>query len=151
MIESTAHEVTGASENVILDLYGGQVPKGVIRISGAKNSATRLIAAATLTRERIHLYNFPTQLVDVNVKVDFLRNLGVTINLNHNDDSVDIVAEDISDRKLEYYDYPVRTTYLLAAAQLVRNGVAYIPYPSGCKIGERKYDLHIISGNSKFF
>src|SRR5690606_7821444 len=36
------------------------------------------------------------------------------------------------------------TTYLLAAGQLVRNGEARIPYPGGCRIGNRGYDLHIM-------
>src|SRR5690606_2057640 len=36
------------------------------------------------------------------------------------------------------------TTYLLAAGQLLHCGEAKIPYPGGCKIGARGYDLHIM-------
>ena len=42
------------------------------------------------------------------------------------------------------YELPIRTTYLLAAGQIVRHQKAHIPYPGGCKIGSRGYDLHIM-------
>jgi len=132
------------NSDTVLKVWGAQVPKGTIRVSGAKNAALPLMAAGFLTEEKIHLDNFPTYLVDTNIKAKFLRNIGAYVNLNHKDNSIDIIAKNISPQKLENYNYPIRTTYLLAAGQLIRNGIAYIPYPGGCNIGERKYDLHIM-------
>ena len=126
------------------EVVGEQVPNGIVRISGAKNSATRLMAAALLTDEQVHLGNFPTELIDVKVKAAFLRDIGVSVVADTQRETLEISVLEISKEKLEHYNYPIRTTYLLAAGQLLRNGLARIPYPGGCKIGNRKYDLHVM-------
>jgi UDP-N-acetylglucosamine 1-carboxyvinyltransferase len=126
------------------EVVGGQMPNGVVRVSGAKNSATRLMAAALLTEERIHLDNFPTELVDVRVKADFLSAIGASVVADSQMETVEICAKNVHTENLEHYKYPIRTTYLLGAGQLLRSGEARIPYPGGCKIGDRKYDLHVM-------
>ena len=123
---------------------GGQVPIGSVRVSGAKNAATKLMAAALLTQQKVTLYNFPTQLVDARYKYSFLEKIGADVRMDDKSETLEIQAETLSDEVLSNYIYPIRTTYLLAAAQLNRNGIARIPYPGGCKIGNRKYDLHIM-------
>lgn len=122
---------------------GNQKPKGEVYVSGAKNSATRLLAAALLTVEPVRLRNFPTHLVDAQYKFDFIRQLGCEVLVDHEDSTVEVVPAERFRAPTEY-DLPIRTTYLLAAGQLVRNGVAKVPYPGGCKIGARGYDLHIL-------
>lgn len=122
---------------------GGQIPSGRIRISGAKNAATRLMAASLLTRENVVLLNFPTELVDVQHKGRFMTSIGASIEYDRLQNSVVINAANIKSRHIGSYDFPIRTTYLLAAGQIAQNGVALIPYPGGCKLGERKYDIHI--------
>jgi UDP-N-acetylglucosamine 1-carboxyvinyltransferase len=130
---------------------GGMRPVGRIRVSGAKNSATRLLAAALLSTDRVELSNFPTQLVDVGHKVKFCRNIGVEIDADHQEEAIAVNASKLELRGLSRaeFDVPIRTTYLLAAGQLVRFGIAKIPYPGGCPIGTgvgggRGYDLHIM-------
>ena len=88
--------------------------------------------------------NFPTKLVDVNVKTDFLRAIGAEIKLDHTEQNALISASNLKCVELNSYEYPIRTTYLLVACQLIRSGRAKIPYPGGCKIGNRKYDLHVL-------
>lgn len=127
-----------------MEVIGGQVPNGIVRVSGAKNSATKLMAAALLTEERIHLDNFPTELVDAGTKAAFLKDVGVSVTASSREETIEIKASEIRRDRLDRYDYPVRTTYLLAAGQLHRNGIARIPYPGGCKIANRKYDLHFM-------
>jgi UDP-N-acetylglucosamine 1-carboxyvinyltransferase len=123
---------------------GPQVPSGTVIVSGAKNAATRLLAAAMLTDEPVVLLNFPTELVDVNHKVRFIEEMGGKVKLDFDSSTASLNCSALEAKKLKGYDFPIRTTYLLAAGQLHRQGVAYIPYPSGCKLGERKYDLHIM-------
>ena len=123
---------------------GGQIPSGRIQISGAKNAATRLMAAALLTRENVILLNFPTELVDVQHKGRFMASIGAKVEYDRIGNSICINANDIGSGRLDSYDFPIRTTYLLAAGQIAQNGVARIPYPGGCKLGERKYDLHLL-------
>lgn len=125
-------------------IRGGQIPKGKVRVSGAKNSATRLLAAALISDEKVLLENFPTELVDAEYKFDFIRKTGGELRINRETETVEINSLELQDVVLSSYKYPIRTTYLLVPGLLKRNGVAKIPYPGGCKIGNRGYDLHIM-------
>jgi len=132
-------------------IEGGIRPNGRVRVSGAKNSATRLLAAALLSNEHVELSNFPTKLVDAQKKIEFAGKLGVFIDVDHENEILKIDSTKMHSRALnrEDYDVPIRTTYLLAACQIVRFGIARIPYPGGCPIGGgagggRGYDLHIM-------
>lgn len=125
-------------------IQGGSTPKGTVNVSGAKNSATRLLAAACISDGEVILENFPTELVDARHKVRFLQAIGADINVNEENESLTINSKNLSCEQLETYDFPIRTTYLLTAAQIKRSGSAKIPYPGGCKIGSRGYDLHIM-------
>ncbi|WP_338608853.1 UDP-N-acetylglucosamine 1-carboxyvinyltransferase [Pelagibacterium nitratireducens] len=130
---------------------GGIPPVGKVRVSGAKNSATRLLAAGLLTDEKVELTNFPTRLVDVGHKIAFCRDIGATVAINDDAEKIDIDASGLSSKLLtrDQFDVPIRTTYLLAASQVIRSGIARIPYPGGCPIGGgaaggRGYDLHMM-------
>lgn len=125
-------------------IQGMQTPNGKVTVSGAKNSATPLLAAALAAGETVRIRNFPTHLVDATEKIRFMRALGADIEVDHETSSIEILTHDIALQKNLDYDVPIRTTYLLAAGQLARNGQARIPYPGGCKIGNRGYDLHIM-------
>lgn len=131
-------------QNSTIEIVGGQIPSGEVRVSGAKNSAIKMLAAAILSNESSHINNFPTELVDVKNKMSFLEALGVEFVTNNDKNAIEVTPKKISSSRLSDYNYSFRTTYLLAAGQLRRNGIARIPYPGGCKIGERKYDLHLM-------
>ena len=114
-----------------IQIVGGQIPKGSLKVSGAKNSATRLLAAALLTDDEILLTNFPTELVDVRVKTDLLRAIGGDVTLDCTGHTALVCAKNVRCLQLDSYEYPIRTTYLLVAGQLIRSGRALIPYPGG--------------------
>ena len=57
---------------------GGRPLQGTVSISGAKNAALKLMAAATLTGERCRFTNVP-EIEDVRVMADTLRDLGVVV------------------------------------------------------------------------
>lgn len=132
------------NNNITAFIEGGQHPNGRVRVSGAKNSATRLLAASLISDEEVVLKNFPVELVDAKYKFNFITNCGGLIEIDHNNESVKINVSSLQDKLLESYDYPIRTTYLLAAGLIKKSGTAKIPYPGGCKIGNRGYDLHIM-------
>ena len=132
-------------------IQGGRPPVGRVRVSGAKNSATRLLAAALLADQTVNLGNFPTRILDAEVKAAFARKLGASIVFDHENERVTIDATDFEARTASRsdFDLPIRTTYLLAAPQVVRSGIARVPYPGGCPIGpksggSRGYDLHVM-------
>lgn len=130
--------------NIKAEISGGQIPKGNVKVSGAKNAATRLLAAALISDEKIVLENFPTELVDANYKVDFINKCGGNVEIKNEEEVLIINSIELKDVQLDSYNYPIRTTYLLVPGLIKRSGRARIPYPGGCKIGNRGYDLHIM-------
>ena len=62
----------------ILRIEGGRRLEGSVSISGAKNAALKLMAAATLTGERCRFTNVP-EIEDVRVLTEVLRDIGVTV------------------------------------------------------------------------
>lgn len=129
---------------LIAKIKGGQVPSGKVRVSGAKNAATRLLAAALISDETVILDNFPTELVDANHKIRFIKNSDGLVDVDTENEILTIDSTNLVNRELSDYDYPIRTTYLLTAGLIKKSGIAQIPYPGGCKIGNRGYDLHIM-------
>lgn len=129
-------------ENVTSYIKGGQTPNGKVKVSGAKNSATKLLAAALISDEKVTIHNFPLNLVDVQYKIDFILKSGGHVITNN--ETITIESNNLNSDHLDNYNYPIRTTYLLVAGLLKKTGVARIPYPGGCKIGDRGYDLHVM-------
>lgn len=130
--------------NISAKIKGGQVPNGKVRVSGAKNAATRLLAASLISDDQVTLNNFPTELVDANYKFDFIKKSGGLVEVDSEKESVKIHSANLENRILENYNYPIRTTYLLVPGLIKKAGQARIPYPGGCKIGNRGYDLHVM-------
>lgn len=131
-------------KNLKAIIEGKQIPNGKVKVSGAKNAATRLLAASLISDGEVILENFPTELVDARYKMNFIRKSGGNVEVNELDETVIIDPSDFKDVLLSSYDYPIRTTYLLVAGLIKKSNIARIPYPGGCKIGNRGYDLHIM-------
>lgn len=117
---------------------------GSVTVSGAKNSATRVLAASLLTNDKVTLRNFPLALEDVKAKMDFISKMGAELIADKKTEELEVTASDLNFEKINDYNLAIRTTYLLAAGPLARHEKAQIPYPGGCKIGDRGYDLHIM-------
>lgn len=115
------------------------VLKGKVRLSGAKNSALRLQAASILTDDELVLTNFPNGLSDVIVHNEMLKVLGKKTKTDGDELRI---SGPISKNELEWEGRSIRNTLLIWGAILTRNGESKVPLPGGCKIGERKYDLH---------
>ena len=56
-----------------LRVQGKSSLNGIVNISGAKNSALRLLAASLLTDERIVLKRYPAGLLDAKIHVEMLQ------------------------------------------------------------------------------
>ena len=123
-------------------VQGGAALNGSVRISGAKNAALKLLAAATLTGERCRLTNVP-EIEDVRVMADTLRDLGVVV--DHPADNVYEVASG----DVEWLFVPLeaaakmRASFILLGPLLARFGRVIISNPGGDRIGRRPVDLHV--------
>lgn len=117
---------------------------GTVSVSGAKNSATRVLAASLLSDYHVTLRNFPLELEDVKAKLAFIQTMGAKLVPMPETEELRVHGRDLSFEQISDFNLPIRTTYLLAGGALARHGHAKVPYPGGCKIGSRGYDLHIM-------
>jgi UDP-N-acetylglucosamine 1-carboxyvinyltransferase len=115
---------------------------GKVKVSGAKNSALRLLAASILTKETVELHNFPNGLLDIQVHLNMLKVLGK--NHVNNGDTVIIQESQSGITTLNWTERSIRNTLLILGALVARFGEGKVPLPGGCKLGERKYDLHVM-------
>lgn len=117
--------------------------EGVVNLSGAKNSALRLLAASILTDESVILENYPAGLLDAQIHVEMLQNLGKVCVLGGGD-SIKITSGGSFEKKLVWNKRSIRNTLLIIGALLSRYGYGAVPLPGGCKLGDRKYDIHVM-------
>lgn len=115
---------------------------GAVTLAGAKNSALRLLAASLLTPERVTLTQYPAGLLDAQVHVEMLEALGKTARVTA--DRIEIDETRAPDTVLDWEGRSIRNTLLILGALTARQGAGRVPLPGGCKLGERKYDLHVM-------
>jgi UDP-N-acetylglucosamine 1-carboxyvinyltransferase len=131
-------------------IRGGRALKGDIRISGAKNAALPLMAAALLTDGTLRLSNLP-HLADITTMATLLAQLGASINLNgestdegHIGRVLELRAGDIRSTRADYdLVRKMRASVLVLGPLLARCGQAQVSLPGGCAIGTRPVDLHL--------
>jgi len=126
----------------VFRIEGGRPLSGTVPISGSKNAALKLLAAATLTGERCRFTNVP-EIEDVRVMAETLRDLGVVV--DHPADNVYEVASG----DVEWLFVPLeaaarmRASFILLGPLLTRFGRVIISNPGGDRIGRRPVDLHV--------
>jgi UDP-N-acetylglucosamine 1-carboxyvinyltransferase len=124
-------------------IQGGARLSGTIPISGAKNSALKLMAAALLTDEPLMLTRMP-RLADTRFMAYLLAYLGVVVQEEAEGASLSLNASSIRD-PVAPYDLvrKMRATFNVLGPLLTREGRARVSLPGGCAIGARPVDLHL--------
>lgn len=120
---------------------GGTPLRGEIRVSGAKNAATKEIVAALLADEPVTLHNVP-DIGDVHVTIDMLRSLGAGVTFEKGSVIVDATGAKTSEVS-EALSRKNRIPILLMGPLLHRFGEARIPALGGCTIGARPVNFHV--------
>ena len=121
---------------------GGKALEGTIRVSGAKNAALKMLAAATLTGERCRFSNVP-EIEDVRAMAETLSDLGVVV--DHPEQNV----YEVSAGDVDWLFVPLeaaakmRASFMLLGPLLSRFGEVVISNPGGDRIGRRPVDLHV--------
>ncbi|ERP31334.1 UDP-N-acetylglucosamine 1-carboxyvinyltransferase [Chitinivibrio alkaliphilus] len=115
---------------------------GKLAISGNKNEALPLIAAALLTKKKTVLTNVPA-IGDVEGMCAIATHLGALIETK--DHTVTIHSDHIRTATLPLeLSQKIRGSILFASTLLVRTGEAIIPQPGGDRIGRRRIDTHFL-------
>jgi UDP-N-acetylglucosamine 1-carboxyvinyltransferase len=128
-------------------ITGGARLEGVIPISGAKNSAIKLMVASLLTHEPLTLTNMP-RLADTRFLAKLLQRLGVIVEERDGADGPETVLttpEIVS--AIAPYDLvrQMRASFNVLGPLVARTGQAKVSMPGGCAIGARPVDLHLMA------
>lgn len=116
---------------------------GELKVSGNKNEALPLIAAAMVTSQKSVLTNIPN-IGDVRGMCKIARELGANLSeISDNTLTIDSSSQLNSMLPLEL-SQKIRGSILFASSLLVRTGEALIPQPGGDKIGRRRIDTHFL-------
>ena len=125
----------------IMEIEGGKVLSGTIRISGAKNATVALIPAAILTDEEATICNIP-EITDTDALCDILDELNV--NVKRASESIIINPKNMQNIEIkEEFSKKLRASYYFMGALLGKYKKAVMYFPGGCSIGARPIDLHL--------
>ena len=126
-------------------ITGGARLNGSIPVSGAKNSALKLMAAAILTDQPLLLTNMP-RLADTKFLGRLLQELGVEVTERDGADGQETLfhAATLSSTFAPYdLVRQMRASFNVLGPLLARTGEAKVSLPGGCTIGARPVDLHL--------
>lgn len=129
------------------EVIGGKKLRGSITPQGAKNEALQILSAVLLTPEKVTISNIP-DIVDVNLLIELLKDLGVKVE-KKSTDTYTFLADDVNVDYLHNKEFHtksgrLRGSVMLAGPMLSRFKKAFVPKPGGDKIGRRRLDTHII-------
>lgn len=128
------------AEEIIVARESAHV-SGTVQVSGAKNSALKLIAAAILGQGASTIRNVP-HITDIDIMIEVLESLGA-----HVEREGDVIVVDTTD--VDKYVTPyelvskMRASISVLGPLIGRFGRARVAMPGGCKIGARKIDMHL--------
>lgn len=126
-------------------ITGGARLEGEIPISGAKNSAIKLMAASLLTDQPLRLKNMP-RLADTRFLGKLLERLGVrVVEMDGPKGSETILHAPEITSAFAPYDLvrQMRASFNVLGPLVARTGHAKVSLPGGCTIGARPVDLHL--------
>lgn len=127
-------------------IEGGRRLSGTLKAERAKNAVLPILAATLLTDETVFIKDCP-DIRDVKIMTEILTLLGAECSFTDGGLSVNcknvnnfIVPSNLAEE--------LRSSVLTAGGLLARFRRAEIPFPGGCKIGERPIDIHVKAFNA---
>ena len=124
-------------------IRGSKTLSGKVKISGAKNSALKLMAASILANSKVTLQNVP-DIEDVNTMAEVLKTLNAKVVFEPQKNRLEIDPSSINSFEAPYeLVRKMRASVLVAGPLLSKFGRVKIAIPGGCNIGARQIDLHL--------
>ena len=126
-----------------LRVVGGARLVGTVRVSGAKNSALKLMAATLLAPGKSIITNLP-EIADVEYMAELLTRLVCSVEVNH---QLSQVVIDVPQKLGHGADYDMvrkmRASINVLGPLIARELIAEVALPGGDAIGSRGLDFHI--------
>lgn len=124
-------------------IRGGRPLAGEIPISGAKNAALPLMAAALLCHGPLVLENVP-RLADIRTMANLLAQHGLNVERQGPEGRRLVLGGRITSTEAPYdIVRKMRASVLVLGPLLARMGEARVSLPGGCAIGTRPVDIHL--------
>ena len=120
---------------------GGARLAGTVEVSGAKNSALKLMAASLLAPGRSVISNVP-RIRDCVVMAEMLEHLGGSVRLSRGTAELDATTVDDVEAPHELVRQ-MRASIVILGPLLARCGRARVALPGGDEIGARPVELHV--------
>ncbi|GAB3200561.1 UDP-N-acetylglucosamine 1-carboxyvinyltransferase [Geodermatophilus arenarius] len=130
------------------EVTGGTALRGRVRVTGAKNSALKLMAAALLASGRTTIDEVP-DILDVAIMSEVLRRLGCGVGYERSGQpgGGGRVVVDVPEDPATETDYDLvrkmRASISVLGPLVARCGSARVALPGGDAIGSRGLDMHI--------
>ena len=132
-----------AEDSHALRINGPARLSGEVKVTGAKNSALKLMAASLLAPGKNRLLNVP-QIADVDIMADLLTRMGCTVSFDRASHTMEIDVPEAPGHKAEYeLVRKMRASINVLGPLVTRVGIAEISLPGGDAIGSRGLDFHI--------
>lgn len=124
-------------------VVGGARLSGTVRVSGAKNSALKLMSASLLAVGKSKITNLPA-IADVEYMAELLTRLGCKIEIDAKAGEVSIDVPKILGHRADYdLVRKLRASINVLGPLITRVGQAEVALPGGDAIGSRGLDFHI--------
>jgi UDP-N-acetylglucosamine 1-carboxyvinyltransferase len=134
---------TSAVATQVLRVRGGGPLEGTIRLSGAKNSVLKLMAASLLADGPVRLSAVP-DITDVPVMAAVLEGLGVRVEHDPIGETCQLtVVDEQPTRPPRDAVTRIRASISCLGPLVARRGAAELALPGGDQIGARSIDLHL--------
>lgn len=125
----------------LFHVTGGVPLSGTVKVSGAKNAASKLMIASLLTEETVRISNVPRQ-EETAITEGMLKMVGANV-VWQESDTVELTTSTLASASLLDLPSRNRLPILLLAPLLHRMGEAIVPSMGGDKIGARPVDFHV--------
>lgn len=120
---------------------GGNKLVGNVEISGSKNAALPIMAAAILSDKALELENIP-YLTDISTMISLLEHVGVEC--KRSGSTVTLNAKNLNILEAPYdIVRKMRASIWVLGPLVSRFGEAKVSFPGGCALGARQVDLHL--------
>src|SRR5580704_5951939 len=125
-------------------IRGGKALRGRVAVSGAKNSALPVMAAALLTAEKVTLHNIPKvrDLITMSKLLAFMDAKVSVAEFPSSDYEIEAPTLNHAEAPYELVK-TMRASVLTLGPLMARVGMARVSLPGGCAIGARPVDLHL--------
>ncbi len=127
----------------VFRIQGGHRLSGEVRITGAKNSSLKLMAAALLASGKTTIHSVPN-ILDVTIMAELLRRLGCAVSYDPANETVEIEVPETIEHRADYdLVRRMRASIAVLGPLVARTGSADVALPGGDAIGSRGLDMHI--------